>query len=200
MQRWKISANELAQAVIYGGLTLYVQTEEKICKFDDTVLGSLSASQKLPILDVLLTEEYLEGGAIGRFGPEIQTDAIGFFLITEIEEFEKEHSLGKFSDTSVTEFSAVPQEPINDLQGDERRELGRLRGEKANWDKSIEATIAAVLFCVDHDQEVTKKQLENFISLEKKIKIPYTFIEKIWRKLPEKYKKKAGSPPKRKKI
>jgi len=78
----------------------------------------------------------------------------------------------------------------NPLNGKERSELGRLRREKENWDKSIKAAVIVTEFCVKHSEPVIREQGRASIGFD----IPNTTFEKIWGNIPGKYRKTSGRP------
>jgi hypothetical protein len=69
-----------------------------------------------------------------------------------------------------------------------------LRIEKKKWDASIVAAVHIGIFCEKLDHPITRSELENEIF--KISDLPYTTIEKIWRTIPDKYRKSAGRPKK----
>ncbi len=83
------------------------------------------------------------------------------------------------------------------LSAEEKRELGRLRREKAKWDKSIEAAVQIGRLCANIDHEITRAELADRI-YEIDDRIPNTTIDKIWKSIPEEHRKAAGAPKKKK--
>ncbi len=133
-----------------------------------------------------------QNGDIVRVEPDVDyRSEVGSSLLlfkpSDVEDFEKEH-----------EWLGANSADVNDvhLSAKEKRELGRLQREKAKWDKSIEAAVHVGLFCAGQDDQVTRAQLVDEIY---KIDptLPKTTIDKIWKAIPEQYRKGAGAPKKK---
>jgi hypothetical protein len=77
----------------------------------------------------------------------------------------------------------------------EPRELGGLREEKKKWDSSIVAAVQAGVHFANLDREIIRDELQDFINRMDK-NVPNTTIDKIWKALPDKYKKGPGRPKK----
>lgn len=90
-----------------------------------------------------------------------------------------------------------PSDDVNDLDGKERQELGRLRKAKEKWDDSIHAAVIATQFCIEQNDRVTKKLLWDKLDQQKYGKIPNTVFEKIWKAIPQKYRNIGGAPKKK---
>ena len=191
MERWNIDADELAEAIIYNGLMMFVRTLDDVQEASDLSIPKYYGS----VVD-LLKNEYRGKGKISLHGSGTSIHATALFLVAEVKKFEKKHRLGEYSDTPSTESSASPQASLLDLGPDEKRELGRLRMEKGKWDTSIKAAIAALSFCSQQRQQITKEQLQGYL-IKQKLEIPETTFRMIWRELPEKYRQKSGRPPKK---
>ena len=87
------------------------------------------------------------------------------------------------------------------LSANEARELGRLRREKSNWNDSIEAAVQIGIYCNQlsvGDKKITRDNLSNKLFELGFKDLPDTTIEKIWKAIPEKHRKKAGRPSKEK--
>lgn len=89
-------------------------------------------------------------------------------------------------------------DPLSDLSGKERQELGRLRREKKNWDKSIDAAVCVAIHCVKEstkkpEQKPTRADIEDFLH---KFKLPKTTEEKIISAIPSEYRQNTGRPKK----
>lgn len=110
------------------------------------------------------------------------------FKLEDVEQFEK-----KLSKTIQIEKDTLTPK--------EAQELGRLRREKSKWDDSIKASLHIGLFCNElskQDKKITRDMLSQKLFDLKFKDLPNTTIEKIWKAIPEKYRKKAGRPPKNK--
>ncbi|MBC2713538.1 MAG: hypothetical protein HGJ94_21830 [Desulfosarcina sp.] len=83
----------------------------------------------------------------------------------------------------------------SDLNGKDRQELGRLRNEKQKWDDSIAAAVRIGIFCKEIAEPLKKDVLTDKIS-DMGYHLPDTTIIKIWRSVPEEFRKKAGAPRK----
>jgi hypothetical protein len=86
----------------------------------------------------------------------------------------------------------------NRFTAQDARELGRLRTEKSKWDDSIKASVRIGIFCgelLEKGIEIKRDELKDKIH-ELGLKLPNTTIDKIWKAIPEKYRKKAGAPQK----
>jgi hypothetical protein len=95
---------------------------------------------------------------------------------------------------SDPEFMEVMKGDIP-MAAQEARELGQLREEKKKWDASIRAAVETGIHCANLSDLMTRDQLTDFIV--KTESLPDTTIDKIWKALPDKYKKKAGRPKKK---
>ncbi len=83
------------------------------------------------------------------------------------------------------------------LEANQKQELGRLRTEKSKWDDSVEISVEVGLFCSElekNKQKITRDMLTDFIAQKGYGDLPKTTIDKIWKAIPEKYRKKAGRP------
>jgi hypothetical protein len=140
------------------------------------------------ICDGLRAFRIEKGERIGVKPEEIQhyddqhmTDLL--FRPVDVEEFEKRFGLMKvLVDQGVA------------LSAEDARELGQLREEKKKWDASIDVAVQTGIHCAKRDDVITRDQLTDFI-----VKIgvlPDTTIDKIWKALPEKYRKASGRPKK----
>jgi hypothetical protein len=107
------------------------------------------------------------------------------FKVEELLEYEQEHGI-------VVAGDKTPETPDNLLDGQARRELGRLREEKKQWDKAIEAAVHAALLC--QEKKIKRDELTDQLY---SFGLPNTTQERIWKALRDKgLTKKAGRPPK----
>ncbi len=89
-------------------------------------------------------------------------------------------------------------DPLSDLSGKERQELGRLRTEKKKWEQSIKAAVQVAIHCVKESagkakQKPTRADIEDFLH---EFKLPKTTEEKIISTIPSEYRQGAGRPKK----
>ena len=119
---------------------------------------------------------------IQHYDDQHMTDLL--FRPVDVEEFEKRPGFMEL----IVDRGAV-------LAAQEARELGELRKEKAKWDSSIAAAVQAGVHFANLDREIIRDELKDFIYKTDKT-IPNTTIDKIWKALPDKYKKGAGRPRK----
>lgn len=98
---------------------------------------------------------------------------------------QERHSLGRKSKES--QASA--------LSASEKRELGRLRREKENFDLAIKATVRAVQFCINAGRRVKREELFDLLTSGKDA-ISKEMYERILPLLPPEYRKGAGAPSK----
>ena len=121
---------------------------------------------------------------IDHFDADHMTDLL--FDPSDVESFENKHesllkrSLGK----NETRLAAV-----------EARELGRLRDEKHKWDSSVSAAVKIGIYCANLGRPVVRKEVEDEV-FKLHPQLPNTTIDKMWKALPEKYRKGAGRPKK----
>jgi hypothetical protein len=135
-----------------------------------------------------------------------------FYLFTDIEHFEKKHGKPKVQmepdfDETITnhqrkEFEMITENTQRDkLSANDARELGRLKNEKRKWDDSISAAVKIGISCQKlqlEGHEITRANLTDEIFKLGYKKLPDTTIDKIWKAIPESYRKKAGRPSKEK--
>ena len=122
----------------------------------------------------------------------------------EINEFDFNHMTDLlFKRIDIEDFEKANELPIKEesdannrkLTAEEARELGRLRNEKNKWDRSIEAAVQVGIFCANMGRPVVKREVvDEVIKIDRGI--PDTTIDKMWKALPDKYKKGAGRPRK----
>jgi hypothetical protein len=126
-------------------------------------------------------------GAVG-VTIEIYIGSVLFF-VRHILAFEKQHGLALVGEPEG--------ESIESLSGEERRELGFLRQEKAKWKSAIKAAVHAGVFAARKGKDVKRKELEDeFYKL--KFDVPSTTFELIHKALrDEGLTKKGGRPPKK---
>lgn len=86
------------------------------------------------------------------------------------------------------------------LSGKESQELGRLKREKSKWDESIEASVQIGLYCKEQSEKGSKITRDMLVDKIVELgfgDLPNTTIEKIWKAIPEKYRKQVGRPRKK---
>jgi hypothetical protein len=81
-----------------------------------------------------------------------------------------------------------------ELDGKEKRELGRLRTEKQNWNNSIDAAVHAGIFCKSAGRKIIRGELFDYLYEEGFGELPETTLERIWKSIPAEYKKGPGRP------
>jgi hypothetical protein len=119
---------------------------------------------------------------IEHYDEEHMTDLV--FRPVDVEEFEKE-----------PEFIDLMQDYVRVLTAQEARELGELRKEKAKWNSSIAVAVQAGIHFANFGRQIIRDELQDFINKMDK-NIPNTTIDKIWKAVPDKYKKGPGRPKK----
>jgi hypothetical protein len=119
----------------------------------------------------------------------------------EIQHYDEQHMTDLlFRPVDVEEFEKRPglMEVLVDrgaaLAPPEARELGQLREEKKKWDASIDVAVQTGIHCVKRGDVITRDQLTDFIV--KIAVLPDTTIDKIWKALPDQYRKASGRPKK----
>jgi len=117
---------------------------------------------------------------INQFDEKHMTDFV--FRPSDIESCEEEHDLLPLYEQDESKLSA------NDA-----KELGKLREEKFKWDSSIVAAVQVGTFCASFGRPVVRREVDEVI-MKIDAKIPNTTMDKIWKALPNKYKKGAGRP------
>jgi len=124
----------------------------------------------------------MEPKEIHDFDSSHMTDLL--FMRTDIEDFEK-----------VNELPAKDESDANNIKvtGKDGRELGRLRDEQRRWHSSIAASVHVGLFCASMGRPVVRKEVNDLVNNIDRA-IPFTTIDKMWKALPDKYKKGAGRP------
>lgn len=85
---------------------------------------------------------------------------------------------------------------MTSLNSAEKRELGRLRREKENFDLAIKATVKAVKFCISENRRVKREELFDLLTKEPN-DISKELFERILPLLPEEFRKGAGAPKKK---
>ena len=140
--------------------------------------------------------EYPEDGSPERFvvydpdnppPPRMHISKVLFF-VKHILAFEKQHDL--------VPVGELEEESIESLSGEERRELGFLRQEKAKWKSAIKAAVHAGVFAVRKGKDVKRKELEDEF-YKFKFGVPSTTFELIHKALrDEGLTKKGGRPSK----
>lgn len=121
---------------------------------------------------------------VNHFDADHMTDFI--FDPEEITRFEKENGLTPIHG-SESEGSR--------LSAKDAQELGRLREEKLKWDSSIVAAAHVGIFCATIGRPVVRREVDDEI-YKVDPQIPKTTMDKLWKALPNKYKKGAGRPKK----
>lgn len=79
------------------------------------------------------------------------------------------------------------------LTAKERRELGRLRREKENFDLAIKATVRAVQHCIKVDRRVIRAELFDLLTRGED-KITKEMFDRIVPLLPQEYRETSGAP------
>jgi hypothetical protein len=122
----------------------------------------------------------------------------------EIHDFDSSHMTDLlFMRADIEDFEKANDWPIKDesdannikLTAKDARELGRLENEQEKWDRSIEAAVQVGIFCANMGRTVVKREVvDEVIKIDRDI--PDTTIDKMWKALPDKYRKGAGRPRK----
>jgi hypothetical protein len=122
----------------------------------------------------------------------------------EIHDFDSSHMTDLlFMRADIEDFEKANDWPIKDesdannikLTAKDARELGRLKNEQEKWDRSIEAAVQVGIFCANMGRTVVKREVvDEVIKIDRDI--PDTTIDKMWKALPDKYRKGAGRPRK----
>ena len=169
LDRWSVDRFELSQIIYEGELEVY-QRLDIYSKFGQSAVPlGRKAYRKVK-------KEKLN--RIFSF-QEIEALEIYFVFKNDIEAFEDKH----------------PE--INSSYSDkDARLLGQLKREKEKWSLSLEAAIKIGLYLSTINNEITRNDL--FAKLDKDgfSDLPDTTIEKIWKAIPNNYKKSAGRPKK----
>jgi hypothetical protein len=119
---------------------------------------------------------------LNKFDSDHMTDLV--FTPKDVEEFENE-----------SELAEILKERVSALVETEAHELTDLKRQKAKWDSSIAAAVQVGVHFANLDREIIRDELQDFINRMDK-NIPNATIDKIWKNLPEKYKKGPGRPKK----
>ena len=122
----------------------------------------------------------------------------------EIHDFDFSHMTDLlFKRTDIEDFEKTNEMPAKDesdannikLTAKDARELGRLKNEQEKWYRSLEAAVHVGLFCANMGRPVGRKEVNDLVNNIDRA-IPFTTIDKMWKALPDKYKKGAGRPRK----
>ena len=111
------------------------------------------------------------------------------FRLSNLEEIETVFDFPDIHDEA--QFEKTP-----DLSGEEKRELGRLRTEKAKWDRSISAAVHATIFAIEQEQPIIRDKLKDELYRAGFKDVPDTTFDKIWKAIPLEYRHKGGAPKK----
>lgn len=122
---------------------------------------------------------------INYFDMNHMTDLV--FVPSEIESFEKDYDL-----LPHEENGNLPR-----LSPKDSRELGQLRVEKANWDRSITAAVHIGIFCATKGGDIVRKNVEDEI-IGLKFGLPDTTMDRIWQAIPGRFKHGPGRPKEQK--
>ena len=120
-----------------------------------------------------------------QFDTDHMTDLL--FTRTDIEDFEKAHELPTKDESDANN---------RELTAKDARELGRLKNEQEKWHSSIAAAVQVGLFCANIGRPVVREEVNDLVNDIDRA-IPFTTIDKMWKALPDKYKKGAGRPRKK---
>jgi len=121
---------------------------------------------------------------VTQFDMDHMTDLL--FKRTDIEDFEKTNELPTKDESDGKNI---------ELTAKDARELGRLKNEQEKWYRSIEAAVQVGIFCANLGRTVVKREVvDEVIKMDRDI--PDTTIDKMWKALPDKYRKGAGRPRK----
>ncbi len=197
MKRWNIDLDGLFQCIHLLELPVYDNSLKEQSRFPSEI-------KKIYDKKGDLVHEYLTNGSLhyqlwelqSLFPdwPDIEEKTVSemispyYFRIEDIKHLEKKYGM--------TEVKGG-----NGLSSEDARELGRLRRERSKWDDSIKASLQIGLFCNEVSKEskkITRDMLTDKLFELGFNELPKTTIEKIWKAIPEKYRKKAGRPPKNK--
>lgn len=81
-----------------------------------------------------------------------------------------------------------------ELSAKERRELGRLRREKEDFDLAIKATVKAVQFAIKVDRRVKRSEFLKLLNNYSKDGVSKGLVERIIPLLPPEYRETSGAP------
>ena len=188
MERWDINLDELYQAIFFLHLPVYNSNYERqegveFKEYDvNGDIGRIYGNNLYELNQLTLAPQwpYIWGESVDEVLRSLH------FYMKDVNEFEKKHS-------------KIIQIEKDTLTPKEAQELGRLRREKSKWDDSIEAALQIGLFCNElskQDEKITRDMLSQKLFDLKFKDLPNTTIEKIWKAIPEKFRKKAGRPTK----
>jgi len=121
---------------------------------------------------------------VNDFDADHMTDLV--FDPEEVISFEKEHGITPAEDPELEGSQLSPQNA---------RELGLLRSQKDTMDVSIAAAVQVAVFCAEMGRPVIRKEVQDFVN-NIDLRITDVSIDKIWRAIPNKYKKGPGRPKK----
>lgn len=122
-----------------------------------------------------------------------ESGEVKYFWKSDGEEDSKSTSLDHLA-------NAIELEPNenNDLTGKERQELGRLRSEKKAMDASVKAAIEVGQFIqkkAEKEETIIRKDIDDLVyEIDKNI--PNTWINFIWKSIPDDFKNGPGRPKK----
>jgi hypothetical protein len=186
LKRWAITPFELGMLIKEGNLKAYNKFGD-LEDIEQLVTGCNIAFALQPGLTMDKIED-LNLAGVDTFVSDL------YFKESELVRFEsRNEELMVRKPFNETETTPKP------LQPDEARELGRLRNEKSKWDNSVEAAVHIGIYCKELDKKghkITRSMLIDEINVIGFKDLPTTTIEKIWKAIPQKFRKKAGRPPK----
>jgi len=119
-----------------------------------------------------------------QFDMDHMTDLL--FMRTDIEDFEKANKLPTKDESDANNIELIAKDA---------RELGRLKNEQEKWHSSIKAAVQVGIFCANMARAVVREEVDNLVNNIDEA-IPFTTIDKMWKALPDKYRKGAGRPRK----
>lgn len=134
----------------------------------------------------------MEGGKFHQVPPEevnhFDADHMTDFVFNpeDVLNFEKEHGLIPIQD-SKSDGDKLPPE--------DARELGQLRAQKERMDITIAAAVHVGIFCAEIGRPIVRREAQDFVN-EFDMHVTDISIDKMWRALPEKYRKGPGRPRK----
>ena len=196
MKRWNIDLDGLFQCIHLLQLSVFNRN------LDEQSYASPDIDQVFDEAGNVIHEYLPEGSKLYQLvqlnmlhphwpdiGEEAESEIISdfYFKIEDIKHLEKQYGM--------TDLRGG-----DGLSSEDAREIGRLRREKFKWDDSIKASVHIGIFCNELEQgvKITRDMLAQKIYDLKFKDLPNTTIEKIWKAIPEKYRKRAGRPTKNK--
>nr|BDD46989.1 hypothetical protein 7 [Desulfobacteraceae bacterium] len=199
MERWDIDVFELGQFVFELNLPVY---DSNYQKQDEFVCRTPEGEEGLTGRVI-----YTMRASYSQLAPLTNNLYLLHTLINDLNDYnesEKDKILNSlfFKLDDVMRFEENGRKNNGLSAKKDAQELGRLKREKSGWDDSIKAAVKIGIFCNQlstKNIEITKNKLTDEIYKLGYKDLPKTTIEKIWKAIPEKYRKKAGRPAKEKK-